>query len=143
MLLLSRAVSNRSGPRTVAEVLCCVSSTALNDLRMTDGKGTQKAGFMTVVLSTFSTVFIAELGDKTQLATLLLAAESRSPWLVFLGAALALISSSLVGVLLGQWLSKVLPPGRVEQMAGLLMLGLGLWLGIQAAQSLMIASAGG
>ena len=109
---------------------------------MTDGKGTQRAGFITVVLSTFSTVFIAELGDKTQLATLLLAAESRSPWLVFLGAALALISSSLVGVLLGQWLSKVLPPGRVEQMAGLLMLGLGLWLGLQAVQSLMIPAAG-
>ncbi|MGE4582901.1 MAG: TMEM165/GDT1 family protein, partial [Synechococcus sp.] len=63
-------------------------------------------------------------------------------WLVFIGAALALICSSLVGVLLGQWLARMLPPGRVEQMAGLLMLGLGLWLGLQAARSLWLSSAG-
>ena len=48
----------------------------------------------------------------------------------------------LAGVLLGQWLAKVLPPGRVEQMAGLLMLGLGIWLGLQAVQSLWFASTG-
>ena len=109
---------------------------------MTDGKGADKSGFAAVVASTFGTVFIAELGDKTQLATLLLSAQSGSPWLVFIGAAFALICSSLVGVLLGQWLARVLPPGRVEQMAGVLMLGLGLWLGLQAAQSLWYTSTG-
>ena len=109
---------------------------------MTDGKGADKSGFAAVVASTFCTVFIAELGDKTQLATLLLSAQSGSPWLVFIGAAIALICSSLVGVLLGQWLARVLPPGRVEQMAGVLMLGLGLWLGLQAGQSLWFTSTG-
>ncbi len=93
--------------------------------------------FTTVMLSTFSTVFVAELGDKTQLATLLLSAQSGQPWLVFVGAALALICSSLVGVLVGQWLSSILPPERLEQMAGVLMVGLGVWLGIQALQSLL------
>jgi putative Ca2+/H+ antiporter (TMEM165/GDT1 family) len=95
--------------------------------------------FTAVMLSTFTTVFLAELGDKTQLATLLLSAQSGRPWLVFVGAALALISSSLVGVLVGRWLSRILPPERLEQMAGLLMVGLGLWLGVQALQSLLQA----
>ncbi|EAQ68755.1 MULTISPECIES: TMEM165/GDT1 family protein [unclassified Synechococcus] len=95
--------------------------------------------FTAVMLSTFTTVFLAELGDKTQLATLLLSAQSGQPWLVFVGAALALISSSLVGVLVGRWLSRILPPERLEQMAGLLMVGLGLWLGVQAVQSLLQA----
>ncbi|WP_255440975.1 TMEM165/GDT1 family protein [Synechococcus sp. HK01-R] len=93
--------------------------------------------FTAVLLSTFTTVFLAELGDKTQLATLLLSAQSGQPWLVFLGAAMALICSSLVGVLVGRWLSQVLPPERLEQMAGLLMVGLGLWLGVQALQSML------
>ena len=93
--------------------------------------------FTTVMLSTFSTVFVAELGDKTQLATLLLSAQSGQPLLVFVGAALALICSSLVGVLVGRWLSTILPPERLEQMAGVLMVGLGVWLGIQALQSLL------
>lgn len=97
-------------------------------------------GFTTVLLTTFTTVFLAELGDKTQLATLLLSAQSGQPWVVFLGAALALISSSLVGVLVGRWLAGILPPERLQKMAGVLMVGLGLWLGLQATQSLLIAS---
>ena len=62
-------------------------------------------------------------------------AESGRPVLVFIGASLALISSSLVGVVLGRWLSRVLPPQQLERLAGILMVGLGLWLGRQAAVS--------
>jgi putative Ca2+/H+ antiporter (TMEM165/GDT1 family) len=51
---------------------------------------------------------------------------------VFLGASLALVSSSLVGVLLGRWLSRVMPPHQLERSAGVVMLALGLWLGRQA-----------
>ena len=108
---------------------------------MTEAGNSQRPGFSAVLVTTFTTVFLAELGDKTQLATLLLSAQSGEPWLVFGGAALALICSSLVGVLVGRWLSKVMPPERLEQMAGLLMLGLGLWLGSQALQSLLNTSA--
>jgi len=108
---------------------------------MTEAGNSQRLGFSAVLVTTFTTVFLAELGDKTQLATLLLSAQSGEPWLVFGGAALALICSSLVGVLVGRWLSKVMPPERLEQMAGLLMVGLGLWLGSQALQSLLNASA--
>ena len=97
-----------------------------------------RPGFVAVLFSTFTTVFLAELGDKTQLATLLLSAQSGSPGLVFLGAALALICSSLVGVLVGQWLARTLPPERLEFMAGVLMVCLGLWLGLQASRSLIV-----
>jgi putative Ca2+/H+ antiporter (TMEM165/GDT1 family) len=83
-------------------------------------------------LTTFTTVFLAELGDKTQLAALLLSAQSGRPLLVFLGASLALISSSLVGVLLGRWLARVMPTHQLERLAGLLMVALSLWLGRQA-----------
>ena len=107
---------------------------------MTDSGTPPRPGFTTVLLTTFTTVFLAELGDKTQLATLLLSAQSGQPWLVFGGAALALICSSLVGVLVGRWLATVMQPERLEQMAGLLMLGLGLWLGSQALQSLISAN---
>lgn len=108
---------------------------------MTEAGNSQRPGFSAILVTTFTTVFLAELGDKTQLATLLLSAQSGEPWLVFGGAALALICSSLVGVLVGRWLSKVIPPERLEQMAGLLMVGLGLWLGSQALQSLLKSSA--
>ncbi|AII43400.1 hypothetical protein KR100_08505 [Synechococcus sp. KORDI-100] len=100
----------------------------------------ERPAFLTVLVSTFTTVFVAELGDKTQLATLLLSAQSGAPWLVFLGAATALIASSLVGVLVGRWLAQVLPPERLQLMAGVLMIGLGLWLGAQAGRSLFLAS---
>ena len=109
---------------------------------MAEIKESSRPGFAAVVFSTFSTVFIAELGDKTQLATLLLSAQSGSPWLVFLGAALALICSSLVGVLLGQWLARTLPPERLETMAGLLMVALGLCLGAQAIQTFLLETTG-
>ena len=87
-------------------------------------------------ITTFTTVFLAELGDKTQLAALLLSAQSGKPVVVFVGASLALISSSLVGVLLGRWLAKVMAPQQLERLAGILMVALGLWLGRQAVVAL-------
>jgi len=87
-------------------------------------------------LSTATTVFLAELGDKTQLAALLLSAESGEPVVVFFGASLALICSSLVGVLLGRWLARVIPAEQLERLAGILMVALGLWLGRQAVLTL-------
>ncbi|MFN5194197.1 MAG: TMEM165/GDT1 family protein [Cyanobacteriota bacterium] len=91
-----------------------------------------RAGWLSVFFSTATTVFLAELGDKTQLAALLLSAESGRPVVVFIGASLALICSSLVGVLLGRWLSTLMEPHQLERAAGILMVSLGLWLGRQA-----------
>jgi Ca2+/H+ antiporter, TMEM165/GDT1 family len=72
--------------------------------------------------STFLTIFLAELGDKTQVTTLLMSAESHSPWMVFAGAGTALVATSLIGVLLGQWLAKWLSPKTLETGAGVTML---------------------
>jgi Ca2+/H+ antiporter, TMEM165/GDT1 family len=72
-------------------------------------------------LSTFVTIFLAEIGDKTQVATLLLSAQSHQPMTVFVGAATALIATSLVGVLLGRWLSKVLQPRTLERVTGIIL----------------------
>jgi putative Ca2+/H+ antiporter (TMEM165/GDT1 family) len=76
----------------------------------------------TVFGSTFLTIFIAEMGDKTQLATLLIAAQAVSPWVVFLGAALALIATSLLGVIIGYWLAKRLAPDVLDICVGVLLL---------------------
>ncbi len=84
--------------------------------------------FWAVFSSTFITIFLAEMGDKTQLVTLLMSAESQAPWIVFIGAALALISTSLVGVLLGYWLSKKLSPKNLDLSVAILLLLITAWL---------------
>ncbi|MCF8029818.1 MAG: TMEM165/GDT1 family protein [Desulfohalobiaceae bacterium] len=82
--------------------------------------------------ATFGTIFLAELGDKTQLATLMLAAQSKSPWTVFLGSALALVLVSLIGVLAAQALVQFLPFQLVKRGAGIgfMLLGLLLFLDV-------------
>ena len=78
--------------------------------------------FFSVFITTFTTIFIAELGDKTQVATLMLSAESGKPLVVFIGSSIALISSSIVGVLIGKWLSKKITPNKFAFFTGLLMI---------------------
>ena len=57
--------------------------------------------------ATFGLVFLAELGDKTQLTTMMLAAKSRAPLIIFVAAGLALVLSSLFGVLFGEALTRL------------------------------------
>jgi putative Ca2+/H+ antiporter (TMEM165/GDT1 family) len=78
--------------------------------------------------TTFITIFLAEIGDKTQLSTLLMSAESQSPWVVFIGSAAALITTSLLGVLLGSWIANRLSPKIVEKSAGVMLLVISLML---------------
>ena len=84
--------------------------------------------FLSIFLTTFTTIFIAELGDKTQIATLMLSAESGKPIIVFIGSSLALISSSLVGVLIGKWLSNKISPNKFAFFTGLLMIIISVFL---------------
>lgn len=79
-------------------------------------------------LVTFLTVFVAEMGDKTQLATLLLSAQSQSPWAIFFGSASALVTASLLSVLLGGWLGQVIPAAWVEWAAGVGFLMIGVYV---------------
>ena len=78
--------------------------------------------------STFVTIFLAELGDKTQITTLLMTAESHAPWVVFIGAASALITTSLLGVLVGQWLARHIAPRTLDRAAGMMLLLVGTLL---------------
>tara|TARA_Y100001968_G_scaffold77456_1_gene68733 strand:+ start:1119 stop:1466 length:348 start_codon:yes stop_codon:yes gene_type:complete len=84
--------------------------------------------FLSILFTSFSTIFLAELGDKTQLATLMLSAQSGRPIVIFTGAALALISTSLLGVLIGQWIANNLPRQRFTVISGIIMLSLGIYL---------------
>ena len=84
--------------------------------------------FSSIFITTFTTIFIDELGDKTQVATLMLSAESGMPIIVFIGSSLALISSSLVGVLIGKWLSKKISPSKFAFITGLLMIIISIFL---------------
>ncbi|MDW8203182.1 MAG: TMEM165/GDT1 family protein [Cyanobacteriota bacterium SKYGB_h_bin112] len=81
-----------------------------------------RSGRWQVFVSTFVTIFLAELGDKTQITTLLMTAESHAPWVVFAGAATALVTTSLVGVLVGQWLAQRVPAIVLDRAAGIALL---------------------
>ena len=76
--------------------------------------------------STFAAIFLAEIGDKTQLATLSLASGGSSRWVVFAASALALVATSALAVLGGEALSRVVPPIWVKRAAGALFLVLGV-----------------
>ncbi|HPE78678.1 MAG: TMEM165/GDT1 family protein [Sedimenticolaceae bacterium] len=76
----------------------------------------------------FGTVFLAELGDKTQLATLLFAADRDiNKWLVFAGASLALIATSAIGVLGGALISQYISERTLHTIAGVGFILIGVW----------------
>ncbi|HDQ98978.1 MAG TPA: TMEM165/GDT1 family protein [candidate division WOR-3 bacterium] len=78
-----------------------------------------------LMLLTFGTVFLAELGDKTQLAMLAFAAANRSFWSVFVGSALALVLASVLAMLVGTVLARCLPARWVSLGAGVLFIVIG------------------
>jgi putative Ca2+/H+ antiporter (TMEM165/GDT1 family) len=81
-----------------------------------------------VMLTTFGMIFLAELGDKTQLATFAFAAESKTRLAVFLGSAGALVLTSLLAVVFGSAVSRLVPAHYIKTGAGALFLLLGLWM---------------
>ncbi|MEW5847848.1 MAG: TMEM165/GDT1 family protein [Myxococcota bacterium] len=79
-----------------------------------------------LLVSTFAMVFVAEIGDKTQLATLLLASSRPSKLAVFLGSALALVSTSALAVLGAELIGRFVSPQILRYVAGGLFLVLGV-----------------
>jgi len=81
-----------------------------------------------LLFTVFATVFLAELGDKTQLATLLFAADKDvAKMTVFLGASLALVLTSALGVVAGGWISEFIEPRYLSYLAGAGFVIIGLW----------------
>jgi putative Ca2+/H+ antiporter (TMEM165/GDT1 family) len=67
---------------------------------------------------TFGTIFLAEMGDKTQLAALTMAADTHLPLSVFLGACTALVAATLLGVTVGSMMAHWVPEGLLKKVAG-------------------------
>lgn len=81
-----------------------------------------------LMLTVFAAVFIAELGDKTQLATLLFASGKEvSRLTVFIGAALALIATSAIAVLAGGFLTNYISERQLSIIAGIGFIAIGVW----------------
>jgi len=87
-----------------------------------------------VFLSTFVMIFLAELGDKTQITTFAFASESKSSLSVFVGAALALVCTSALGVALGGALGRFVPERVMKILAAAVFLGFGVWTLIEGIQ---------
>ena len=71
-----------------------------------------------ILATSFGAVFLAELGDKTQLATLLFASESKKPVPVLIGAGSALLASTVLAVAAGHLLGKAIPGDLISKIAG-------------------------
>jgi len=86
-----------------------------------------------VLLTVFSTVFLAELGDKTQLATMLFASDKEvSRQTVFIGASLALVTASAIGVLVGGAISNYVSEKYLHYIAGVGFVVIGIWTVLKA-----------
>ena len=81
-----------------------------------------------LLLSTFTAVFLAELGDKTQLATVALSGTSNRPFAVFIGSSCALLLATFIGAIAGGSISSYIPSNVLKLVAaiGLLVIGLRL-----------------
>jgi putative Ca2+/H+ antiporter (TMEM165/GDT1 family) len=81
-----------------------------------------------ILATVFVSVFIAEMGDKTQLATMLFASDKEvSKWMVFFGASLALVAASGIGVMVGGTLSQYVSEKYLHYFAGAGFVIIGIW----------------
>jgi len=77
-------------------------------------------------LTTFATLFIAEIGDKTQLACISLAAKTHKPWTVLLGASTALVLVSLIAVLFAQVITQFVPENVIKKVSASMFMVIGV-----------------
>ena len=78
-----------------------------------------------VMLTTFGVIFLAEMGDKTQLAAMTMAAQTKRPWEVFIAASLALVAVSAIGVIVGGVVSQYVPLEWIRRVAAVLFIVIG------------------
>ena len=78
-----------------------------------------------VLLTTFGVIFLAEMGDKTQLAAMTMAAQTKKPWAVLIGASLALTAVSALGIIVGSLIGDYLPIVWVKRVAAVAFIVIG------------------
>jgi putative Ca2+/H+ antiporter (TMEM165/GDT1 family) len=84
--------------------------------------------FWKIFFSVLVTVFLAEIGDKTQLATMLFSADANTNrWAVFFGSATALVLAAAIGVLIGSQLERFISPQTLKWLAGVGFIAMGIW----------------
>ena len=83
-------------------------------------------------LMSFGMLFLAELGDKTQLAVFTLVTQYKKPLPIFLGSSLALVLVTLIGALFGGVVSRYVPPAYLKLGAGILFVGIGIFVLLEA-----------
>jgi rubrerythrin len=88
-----------------------------------------------ILLASFGLVFLAELGDKTQLTALAFSASSRSPWSVFIGTSLALVAASAIAVVAGAALARVVPERILHIVSAVMFIAVGVILLVNQARS--------
>ncbi len=79
-----------------------------------------------VMLTTFGIIFLAEMGDKTQLAAMTMAAQTKRPWAVFLGSSLALVCVSAIGVVVGGLLAQYVPLEWIKRVSAVAFIVIGV-----------------
>ena len=79
-----------------------------------------------VFLTTFGVIFLAEMGDKTQLAAMTMSAQTKRPWAVFIGSALALTAVSAIGVVVGGVVGNYVPIIWVKRVAAVAFIVIGV-----------------
>ena len=83
---------------------------------------------ITLLFTTFFTVFLAEMGDKTQLTTITLSSTTNKPLAVFIGSSLALILATLLGALAGGSIANLIPAFLLKLLSGIVFLIIGIKL---------------
>jgi putative Ca2+/H+ antiporter (TMEM165/GDT1 family) len=86
----------------------------------------------TALTTAFGLIFVAEMGDKTQLAVITLAARTSAPVSVFVGASLALVAVTLLGAVGGAALTRVVPEPVLQKVAALAFIAIGVFMLIRS-----------
>ena len=81
---------------------------------------------LTLFFTTFATVFLAEMGDKTQLTTITLSSTTNKPLAVFIGSSIALILATLLGALAGGSIANLIPAFLLKLLSGIVFLIIGI-----------------
>lgn len=88
--------------------------------------------FWKIFFSIFAAIFVAELGDKTQLAVIAFTAKTKSMFTVLVAATTAMFVVTLIGVLFGELLTKLIPPKYIHFIAGSIFILFGILLIIKS-----------